>query len=106
MHLLQALVALLESLHDLELDLGKLDVVHHLLQVLQLCVRLLQQRLQVALLLQQQFGLPGGGGWRDGRGQGRGGEGCGRDVWRGGEGRDVGGMWEGRGGEAGHQDAA
>lgn len=57
-HLLQTLVPSLESLHNLQLNLGKLDVVHHLLQVVELLVRLVQKRFKVALLFQQQLGPP------------------------------------------------
>ena len=42
-HLLQALVASLQSLHNLHLNLGKLNVLHHLLKVLHLLVGLVQQ---------------------------------------------------------------
>lgn len=57
-HLLQALVPSLESLHHLQLNLGKLNVVHHLLKVVELLVCLLQERFKVAFLFQQQLGSP------------------------------------------------
>ena len=58
-HLLQALVASLQSLHHLHLNLSELDGLHHLLEVVQLGIGLVQQRFQVVLLLQQQLCFPG-----------------------------------------------
>ena len=57
--LLQCLVALLETFHHLHLDLSELNVVHHLLEVLHLSVRLLEQALQIPLLLQEELCFPG-----------------------------------------------
>lgn len=59
--LLQCLITLLETFHHLHLDLSELNVVHHLLEVLHLSVRLLQQALQEPLLLQEELCFPGGG---------------------------------------------
>ena len=42
-HLLQALVPRLQSFHDLHLNLGKLYVLHHLLEVIHLLISLVQQ---------------------------------------------------------------
>ena len=42
-HLLQALVACLQSLHHLHPNLDKLNVLHHLLKVVHLLVSLVQQ---------------------------------------------------------------